>query len=513
MILREVIPILVACFCLSPIAAAQKVFPSPSTIPPSSTVEHTQDFSEIVVPITSVKFTPSVKLGITGKPGPKLDMDANFGTGFCLDAACRFIATNYHVAVTTRVHKIKGEKIFQRYLATGPQDEGATANFLPNGDVLPYATSRDLAIFELRRSLPHHHGLTFSPDELEVGQEVDIYGYPAGILNPIRKLTRFPATFKAPTTSGLLAFDYQSDKPIRIRGASGGIVVDRKTEKIVGILSETNETMALAVPVQTLADFVSRAQPFLAQRLFPTTKEISPISAVQHRPEEPPEVKVLRIKAQLLADSMRNFIAVQSYEWGSGDKEPAAEAEYEVRVIDDYQHYREYPEGKKELEGVPFPALNDVIRSGGEWSELPEMVGTELRLKIHQAADVVVNEQRMKVFQYWADIEDGVCRFQSISDFGFFVVNKIDIVACYGEVWTDTDTNILRMSEHYELPGKWKHYQGVVTYGWQKFADDLPRLIPLTIYTQAEHNRKAYWCRGLFMNYQVFDSRVRIVAN
>src|SRR2546427_9049156 len=30
----------------SPIAAAQKVFPSPFTMPPSSTVEHTQDFSE-----------------------------------------------------------------------------------------------------------------------------------------------------------------------------------------------------------------------------------------------------------------------------------------------------------------------------------------------------------------------------------------------------------------------------------------------------------------------------------
>ena len=128
MILREIIPILIACSCLSPIAAAQKVFPSPSTIPPSSTVEHTQDFSEIVVPITSVKSTPSVKLGISGKLGPKLDIDANFGTGFCLDAACRFIATNYHVAMTTRADKIKREKIIQRYFATGPHDEGATAN-------------------------------------------------------------------------------------------------------------------------------------------------------------------------------------------------------------------------------------------------------------------------------------------------------------------------------------------------------------------------------------------------
>ena len=165
-------------------AAAQKVFSSPSTIPPSSTVEHTQDFSEIVVPITSVKMTPSVKLGISGKLGPKLDIDANFGTGFCLDATCRFVATNYHVAVTTRASKVKREKIIQRYLATGPDDEGATANYLPNGGVLPYAQKRDLAIFELRGSLPHHHGLTFSLDELQVGQEVEIYGYPKGIINP-----------------------------------------------------------------------------------------------------------------------------------------------------------------------------------------------------------------------------------------------------------------------------------------------------------------------------------------
>src|SRR5712691_13525227 len=99
MILREIVPILIACSCLSPIAAAQEVFPSPSTIPPSSTVEHTQDFSEVLVPISSVRFTPSVKLGISGKPSPKLGKDTYSGTGFCLDAACRFVVTNYHVAM------------------------------------------------------------------------------------------------------------------------------------------------------------------------------------------------------------------------------------------------------------------------------------------------------------------------------------------------------------------------------------------------------------------------------
>jgi hypothetical protein len=533
------LPILIACSCLSSICAAQQVFPSTSTISPSTAVEHTKDFAEIVVPITSARITPSGKIGISGRFVPKADISAAFGTGFCLDAACRFIVTNYHVAMTTSARKIKGEKIIQRYLATGPSDEGATANSLPNMDVIPYATKRDLAIFELRRSLPHHHGLAFSLDELQVGQEVDIYGYPKGIINPLRKLTRFPATFKAPTTSGLLAFEYQlsSDKPIRIGGASGGIVVDRKTEKIVGILCATTETMAVAVRVETLVDFVTKVQPFLAQRIFPTTKEVSPVSAdfypkfvlapdrypkftpqpadgLQHRPEEPYEVRMLREKAQLLADSMRDFIAVQGFAWGSGDKEPDAETAYEVRVIDGVQRFRRYPEGKEEFDRAPFPHLNNWVLPADEWSELPKMVGSEFQLKVQQVPDIVMKQRRMKVFQYYASAEDNLCPFEAIDDFVFFTVRKTIVVACYGEVWTDEDMNIIRMSEHLEFlkPFRgWEDYQIVLTYGWLERANEPPWRVPLTIFTQVRQKKHIYWCRGHFTDYHVFVVRSRII--
>ncbi|SRR5882672_1245807 len=109
-----------------------------------------------------------------------------------------------------------------------PTIPSSSTNYIPNVGMLPFAKKRDLAIFELQRPLPHHHhGLTFSLDELQVGQEVDIYGYTKGMINPIRKLTRFPATFKAPTTSGLLAFDYQlsAGKPIRISVAGAKVRV------------------------------------------------------------------------------------------------------------------------------------------------------------------------------------------------------------------------------------------------------------------------------------------------
>jgi hypothetical protein len=517
MILRKVIPIMIVCSCLSPSAPAQGVFPNPLPLAFPSTVVHAQDFNKTVLPITELKL---LGLGIEGK----------FGTGFCLDPACRFIGTNYHIAMMARPRKIKGEKVIQRYLATGPDDEGATLNDGPSMGPMKYTLSRDLAILELRHSLPHHHGLAFSLDDLQVGQEIDIYAYPKESINPIRSLLQFHGTFKGQTTTGLLAFDYSmsADKAI-LPGASGGIVVDSKTQQIVGILNaiaRNGEAIALAVPVQSLADFVSKVQPCLAQSIFPSAKGISPVSTdlypkfvasptdvLQHRPEEPAEVKVLRSKAQLLADSMRNFIAVQTFAWGSGDKAPVAVSAYEVRVLDGYQRFRKYPDGKKELQDVPLPPLNTVMASGGEWSEIPQMVGTELRLKIRQAADVVVNERRMKVFQYRADPEDDVCRWESIFDFGFFAVNKIVTIACYGEVWTDEETNILRMSEHFELRGKWKQYQAVVTYGWLQRTDETSRLIPLTISAQAEYNKKVYWCRGRFMDYQVFSSRVKIAAN
>ncbi len=162
--------------------------------------------------------------------------------------------------------------------------------------------------------------------------------------------------------------------------------------------------MALAVPIQALIDFVSQVQPFLAQKIFPTSvlsvsadlypkfmpspdhnPKFIPLHAdgLQHRPEEPPEVKVLRSKAQLLADSMRNYIAVQSFEWGKGDNESVAEAEFQVRVIDGVQRFRRPPDGKKEYEEMPEPRWNDWVLPADEWSKLPKMVGTEFRLKVH----------------------------------------------------------------------------------------------------------------------------------
>ena len=160
-----------------------------------------QDLSKTVLPLNG--FHLKLKKGslpssagcgaLVPKIGPALE--TNLGTGFCLDAQCRFIATNYHIAALARPHKIKGEEVIQQYLATGPEDDGATTNDIFSEQPMKYTLSRGFAVFELRHPLPHYHGIRFSLDAPEIDQPVDIYAYPEEPGKPVRNLQRFHGVF------------------------------------------------------------------------------------------------------------------------------------------------------------------------------------------------------------------------------------------------------------------------------------------------------------------------------
>ncbi len=480
---------------------------------------YTQEFvpQQVVFPITD--FKPDIR-----NIAP---FSMKFGTGFCLDRDCRFVGTNYHVAkFMGKYVRIKGVFSAHRYLDSDPNDRGAQDIKLAGGGWLKYALAHDLAIYEMRHPLNNFHGIGFDADDLENGGEADIYGYPFNG-NPKRGLVHWHGKFIGKTRQGLLAFSYEEG---RVRGgASGGIVVDSQTKKIVGILSgigEGKDRIALAVPVQELSDFVTRAQPYLQATLFPKTVFLSPVAAdlyppyiwpraegISRRPVEPPEVVKLRRAAELLADSMRNFTATETFAWGRDNREPEVTDAYETLVLDGWQRWRRQG-SKKFYDNVPFPKLNGSILngsivSGPEWSELPRMVGTELNLKIHQAPDAVVGGRTVHVFQYAANVEDKVCSFRSVINYGFFQRSKTKFCDCHGEVWMDELGIILRISEALDLSGPWYRWWGVMTYGWLE-KDGALYLVPVTIATQAEHN-KTYWCRGLFTDYQMFGTKVRLL--
>ncbi len=137
MIFRKLLSVLIVCSFFLLAAPSQTAFPDLLRLVPLTSVVFAQDLSKTVLPITEFKLKLKLKpkksfpssVDLAGlKPKITLSEEADFGTGFCLDPECRLIGTNYHVAMMARPRKIKGAEVMERYLATGPDDEGATLN-------------------------------------------------------------------------------------------------------------------------------------------------------------------------------------------------------------------------------------------------------------------------------------------------------------------------------------------------------------------------------------------------
>ena len=480
------------------------------------------------------------------------------GTGFCLNSNCDLVATNYHVVAPAGLQlKIKGEGVLEKYLATGPYDDGAVWNKPLDDSTGPptkYTPVRDLAIFKLNRPLDSKgmRGIGLYPYQLQEGQEVDIYAYPSSdrpLVAALRKLTRFSCVFVLETSDGQLGFRCElsaAGHPIR-PGASGGIVVDRKTQQAVGILRGVvidENNLAIAVPIWSLADFLGKVHPDEYAKLFPgevyrshgtnatrtepilpdvylhgdvsepvrAAPKVSP-GTIERRQQESPAIVLLRSKAQSLADNMKNFIAVERLSFGSGETTSAL-SQYEIRVIDGDPKFRAYPAGRQEISRLPFPKPTPAIEVGSEWSDLPDMVGTSLGLKIAQVEDAFVDGRRIQVFRYGGEIEDRACKFRSSMNYLFFQHDWVGTVACSGDVWADEDMNILRISEDLELPPsktRWRNLHAVVLYGWLKKTGEEPTLIPVSISMQAEFDKRVYWCKARFTDYQEFTAQSRLL--
>ncbi|MHB8527271.1 MAG: S1 family peptidase [Candidatus Acidiferrales bacterium] len=464
---------------------------------------------------------PITKLNIYGPFG-----NVKFGSGFCLDPECRFIVTNYHVVKAMgKRFSIEHEPVVERWLASGPNDQGATTK--------GYNPLHDLAVAELKRSLNRigFHGLPYNREDVQdlvVGQDVDIYAFPLGVY-PKRKLQHFRGEYIGLNHDGLLAFSYKPNPQVLRAGASGGLVVD-ENGRVLAVLNEIvvdRKDVVLGVPVGVLSAFVSKIQPYLAARLFPETAFIPPVEPdiypewvparpdgrLERRPVEPPDVQLLRLKAQDAVDTMHTLISVESFEWGrdSAANDPLAIGYYEVRMFDGYQHYRRYPDGKREMDAVPWPSLSVAVEPGDQWSQIAKLVAKQYDLRIRRAPDITWKGQRLRVFQYHGAKEDKVCQFDDQTDYIFFVHHHLESYECFGEVWTDQDENIVRISENIHTLQSWRNFRSIVTFGWTDIEGQRP-LVPVTISTQTEDGSHIIWCRGQFTGYQQFRSTARLLV-
>jgi Trypsin-like peptidase domain len=451
---------------------------------------------QTVVPIT--------KLRIYG-----LYQSINFGSGFCLDPECRFIVTNYHVAKGMGKHfSIQRDHVVQWWLASSPNDEGATEK--------GYNPLQDLAILELRRSLSYKgfHGLPYNMEDLAAGKNADIYSFPLEF-SPKRKLQHFRGQWIGVNQNGLLVFSYEPN-PLHVRGgASGGLILD-STGRVMAVLADVatdQKNVVLGVPVSVLSAFVYKIQPYLAARLFPRIAFMPPVEPdrypewvpprpdgrLERRPIEPPDVELLRLKAQDVVNTMHSLISVESFEWGedSATSDPQAIGYYEVRTFDGHQHYREYPDGEKEMDAVAWPALTEAVEPGDAWSDAAKLVAKQYDLRIRRAPDIMWKGQSLRVFQYLGRKEDNVCEFDDETDFIIFVRHDIEAYDCSGEVWTDQDENLVRISENFHTPNSRGDPSLIVTFGWTDVEGER-LLVPVTVWMQAEASLHVYWCHEQF---------------
>jgi len=457
-------------------------------------------------------------------------LSAAFGTAACLDAKCRYLLTNAHVAMIASPHAIHGDPVVQKLLATGPHDDGAVMQPGGASEEAIYNPLRDIAIYELVKPMKGFEGMPFSLELLTDGEEVEIVAFPGrtiGMEDFYRKLTIWQATYFADNLNGCLLFKYRvSDSGGRIRpGSSGGIVV--RNGAIVGILRGIvpSELIVEAVPIASLEQFLAKVNPYLHAQLFPQATAVEPASldafplwdvppstpgALQRRAAEPDDVQRVRTKAQQLYDSMRYLMARQFVSWSDGGP-PQMEAEYGLEVRDGVEIFTD---GKHEYTGqIPFPELRTAILPGQLWLNAPRYANGDLSLHIRHAGLTTVKGKPMDVYQWQAPgPESKFCQFDEISLFPFFRRDAISDVSCSGEIWVSSEGDIVRISEAYDRPvRKWSHCESIVVYG-RVVLNGESHLVPTTISTRVQYGKsKMVYCDSIFSDYKLWASQIRLV--
>ena len=457
-------------------------------------------------------------------------LGAAFGTAVCLDATCRYLLTNAHVAMLVSPYSIHGDPVVRKLLATGPQDDGAVPEPEGAGATTAYNPLRDLAIYELVKPMKGFEGMPFSLEPLTDGEEVEIVAFPGrtiGIEDFYRKLTTWQATYVAENLNGCLLFKYKaSDTKSKIRpGSSGGIVI--RNGVIVGILRAAvpSDWVAEAVPVSSLERFLAQANPYLHAQLFPHVAAVEPASldafplwteppstpgTLDRRSREPDDVQRLRARAQQLYDSMRYFTAHEFISWSDGGP-PKMEAEYDLEVRDGVEVYSD---GKREYSGeIPSPNISGWVGPGPLWLNAPRYANTDLSLRIRHAGTITVNDRPIDVYQWQAPgTESKFCQFDEISMFPFFRHDRVSDVACSGEIWLSAEGDIVRISEAYDRTvGKWSHYESIVVYEKVTLNGE-SHSVPMTISTRVQHGgSKMFYCHSTFSDYRFWSSQMRLL--
>jgi len=463
-------------------------------------------------------------------------LETKSGTGWCVDAGCSLLATNYHVAKEGLPRKIGGAKVLGVFLASGPNDDGAVWIMTTYGKWLRYNPLNDVALVSLSHPLfPGKLAPPFFAGDPMPGQDLVVHGFPSG-----GKQEALAVKFLH-TVDGLLEFSLPHEAPA---GLSGSVVTD-KQGRIVGMLALATDGGASAVPLWSIADAIRKFRPALYGQMFPdgvpkppelegstvfsrellatlggsSPEPVLPLSYLEDglgQPfptlvappmllvsarQESADVRELRSRAQEMIKQMTNFKALQTLRLNTEGKSELTWL-HELYVDSGDLLFRAL-DGGQPLQAVPLPHRRRAVVPGAEWRDLPQMVASQFKLRVQEVGDKDVGGKRLRVFGYEASIEDQVCWVRSRNGEVFWSRERQFPVACRGEVWTDDELNVLRISQELEFTaGNVQLLQLAVLYGW--LGRDLVPVAMVVRGTIAGHNCRA---DAHFSNYRRMEDR------
>ena len=213
----------------------------------------------------------------------------------------------------------------------------------------------------------------------------------------------------------------------------------------------------------------------------------------------------MRATAHRMVQQMADFIALQTVTFPGN-----AVWQHQVRVIDGQQLF--VASDGTELKELPIPRAGMV--PGSEWRDLPQMVGSDLRLPLRYIGEVPQGAAKVRVFEYSATAEDAVCGMRVKR--GIFSRTWKGAVPCRGEVWTDHDFNILRITQDLAMPRQSGLTSSSISvlYGWAGFGSVQRRLVPVSMRLRAQDSKRTLIeSSATFTNYRMFLAETTIRAN
>lgn len=466
------------------------------------------------------------------------------GTGVCLDAPCRHVLTNYHVArVLGKRMRVEGVRVAELVEATGPQDEGARTVELAateKSKALRFNPGRDLALLTLMEPLPpsftavsvaryqpsagqpvakvtHNHKAFDNVSGAIVSLELELRSDPVKGSNAVR-------------LPGYLLMDFPS-RP----GNSGGMIcdLDGSLLGIIGMGIQNTDgriVQTMAIPASVIGHFlkehniglwnrlfVSETVPSIAAGAQPVTAGANELSMDDLRPDsagaqsirgglvkDSQLIAALKNRAMLNMEALSHMVGEQTItRWGEDTKKTTNR--YEVALYGNRETFRSIDANGaagKELPAIPLPRKG--VSPGTEWYELLRSL---IAAPVEYRGTGKYQGQPILVYGFTAKSSDQVCSWTERDPHaGVVRIAWQGYVGCSWQIIADSQFNTL--SIHRELfPEKGRLAVAVkmdVRYSLRSLSGSTA-LLPVSLDLACQfRNGRWYFASGVWHNYRQF---------